>query len=116
MLKEWVCKDCGKEGKENFYAGGYRYQCKTCWNKRTYQVNRDKLDTLIKERGSKCERCGYDKSFAALQWHHTDRSQKDFGISSKRGASLDKLREETKKCKLVCANCHAEIHEELEYK
>ena len=116
MLVEYSCKDCGVVGKEHFYTKGYRYQCKKCWNKRTYQVNRDKLDTLIKERGSRCERCGYDKSFAALQWHHMDRSQKDFGISSKRGAPLEKLREETQKCMLVCANCHAEIHEELGYK
>ena len=113
MLKEYVCKDCGKEGKENFYAKGYRYQCKTCWNKRTYKVNRDKLDQLIVDRGGKCERCGYNKCFAAFQWHHSDPTQKEFGISSKRGAPLETLRKEVEKCSLLCANCHAEVHDEI---
>jgi DNA-directed RNA polymerase subunit RPC12/RpoP len=108
MLKKYTCKDCGVTGKENFY--GYSYQCKKCWNKRTYKVNRDKLDLLITERGGACEKCGYNKSFAALQWHHSDPTKKDFGISSNRGAPMEQLREETAKCLLVCANCHAEIH------
>lgn len=108
MLKEYTCKDCGTTGKKNFYS--YKYQCKTCWNKRTYQASRDKLDLLITERGGKCERCGYKKCYAALQWHHKDPTQKDFGISSKRGAPIELLREEVSKCKLLCANCHAETH------
>lgn len=112
-MKEYVCKDCGADGKENFYSSGYRYQCKKCWNKRTYQVARDKLNQLILERGGKCENCRYDKCFSALQWHHEDPTQKEFGISSKRGAPIDKLRKETEKCKLLCANCHAEEHDEI---
>jgi|688.fasta_scaffold182242_1 hypothetical protein len=109
-MKEYVCKDCGIEGASHFYAKGYRYQCKKCWNKRTYKVARDKLDQLIIERGGKCERCKYDKSFAALQWHHIDPSIKEFGISGKRGAPIEQLRKEINKCTLLCANCHAEVH------
>ena len=114
MLKEYTCKDCGKEGKENFYQ--YKYQCKSCWNKRTYQSSRDKLDLLIHERGGKCERCGYNKCTDALQWHHIDPAIKEFGISKQRGASIEVLRKETDKCSLLCANCHVEVHAEMRNK
>ena len=110
---EYTCKDCGVTGNEHFYAKGYKHQCKKCWNKRTYQSSKDKLDLLIKERGGCCERCGYNKCNDALQWHHKDPTQKDFGISSKRGSPMAKLREEADKCLLLCANCHAETHFEL---
>lgn len=109
-MNDYVCKDCGIEGHEHFYAKGYRHQCKKCWNKRTYQVSRNKLNQLIVERGGKCEKCGYNKCFAALQWHHLDPTQKEFGISNKRGAPLEQLKKETDKCALLCANCHAETH------
>jgi hypothetical protein len=57
-------------------------------------------------------RCGYNKSIAALQFHHIDRAEKSFRLSVY-GKSLAKLREEAKKCELVCANCHAEIEEAI---
>jgi len=100
---------CGTVGQENFYASA-KYQCKSCWNKRTAQSARDKLDLLIAERGGACERCGYDRCNAALQWHHTDPSQKEFSIGNRRGLGLEQLREETSKCQLLCANCHSEVH------
>ena len=109
MSTAYQCRTCDTVGIKNFYKNA-RYQCKACWNKRTYQSSRDNLDLLISERGGKCERCGYKKSYAALQWHHVDPSQKEFGISSKRGAPIAQLREEVSKCKLLCANCHAEVH------
>lgn len=56
--------------------------------------------------------CGYNKSFRALHFHHKDPSKKDDDINSlvSRG-QITQAREEAKKCVLVCANCHAEIHE-----
>lgn len=106
-MEPYVC-ECGTTGKENFYK--YKYQCKKCWNLRTYSAARKNLDLLINERGGKCEDCGYNKCMAALQWHHINPAEKEFGISGRRGAPLNVLREETKKCRLVCANCHAEAH------
>ena len=50
----------------------------------------------------------------ALEFHHLDPSQKDFGISSKGYTrSWDKVKEELDKCILVCSNCHREIHSGL---
>lgn len=51
----------------------------------------------------------------ALEFHHKESSGKDFGISYKgytRG--WNKVREEIDKCLLLCANCHREIHTELQ--
>lgn len=67
---------------------------------------------LVEYKGGKCKECGYNKSINALHFHHLDPSQKDFSISGK-SWSFDKLKVEVDKCVLLCANCHAEVHEGL---
>ena len=63
-------------------------------------------------QGSKCMICGYNKCQRALSFHHIDPSKKEFDLSS-RGVtrSWKKVEAEIKKCVLVCANCHMEIHD-----
>lgn len=46
----------------------------------------------------------------ALEFHHLDPTQKDFGISKTLTKSFKALTEETDKCILLCSNCHAEEH------
>ena len=64
--------------------------------------------------GGKCRICGYKKSIRALTFHHRNPSEKDFGLSE-RGLtrSWEKTRKELDKCILLCANCHAEVHDGL---
>jgi len=65
----------------------------------------------IKLKGGRCEICGYSKCLDALEFHHVDNNKKDFGISAKGYTrSWEKVKAELKKCKLLCANCHREIH------
>ena len=74
-------------------------------------IKRRRID-LIQVLGGKCCICGYDKCNAALEFHHVNPKTKLFGISQT-GAltySLSKQLAEVKKCVLVCANCHREIH------
>ena len=61
--------------------------------------------------GNKCNLCGYNKCFAALEFHHKDGQKKDFGLAS-RGLtrSWETIKRELEKCVLVCSNCHKEIH------
>jgi hypothetical protein len=33
-------------------------------------------------KGGKCQCCGYNKYIGALEFHHVDPEQKDFGVSS----------------------------------
>jgi len=60
-------------------------------------------------KGGKCEKCGYDKNYAALDFHHRDPSVKEMSIGG-RVMSNSKLKKEIAKCDLLCANCHRETH------
>ena len=71
-----------------------------------------KLD-LMYIHGNKCAICGYDKTPRALQFHHIDESQKSFGLSDGNTRSWEDSVAESRKCILVCGNCHAEIHDGL---
>ena len=83
-----------------------------CKNK--YYVDKRRKSLKIKAveyKGGKCQCCGYYASCWALDFHHLDSSQKEFGISRRRHTrSWEKLQKELDKCILVCRNCHAEIH------
>lgn len=69
---------------------------------------------LVEYKGGKCEKCGYNKCVAAMDFHHINPKEKDFALSRNgHTKSWEKLRQEADKCLLVCSNCHREIHEEL---
>ena len=91
--------------------------------KRTYQERRKYLLKAVQRRREKvrlmainykggcCQICGYDRCIEALEFHHLDPAQKDFGISHKGYTrSWEKVKEEVDKCILLCANCHREFH------
>ena len=75
---------------------------------------RRKLKAMaVGELGGCCMKCGYDKCIDALEFHHNDPKQKEFQIGSGNTMAWDRIKEELKKCILVCANCHREIHAEV---
>jgi hypothetical protein len=88
-------------------------ECITCMNTR----NIVRLSILkvkaVQYLGGQCQLCGYHKNIKALEFHHRDPAQKDFGIGAHRGRDFDKIRIELDKCDLLCANCHREVHDEL---
>lgn len=63
--------------------------------------------------GEKCQCCGYDKCITALEFHHLNPEEKDFSFGNNTNRSWQNTKEELKKCILVCANCHREIHSGL---
>ena len=67
---------------------------------------------LIALRGSKCEYCGYNKNLASLQFHHIDPNEKDDQMDMRKLANskIEWCLKELSKCKVLCANCHAEEH------
>jgi len=75
------------------------------WRKRTKQK-------MVLAMGGKCQCCGYDKCYDALEFHHIDPSKKDFSFGGYRASpkNLSSLIEELKKCIMLCANCHREVH------
>ena len=63
-------------------------------------------------KGGKCQRCGYDRNYAALEFHHVEANRKDFqldlrSLSNRRWAAV---LTEAGKCVLLCSNCHTELH------
>ena len=68
---------------------------------------------LISSMGGKCVKCGYSKSYNALEFHQLDKAHKSFNISQLTFFSEAKVKLEAEKCILVCANCHRELEEEL---
>lgn len=64
---------------------------------------------LVESKGGKCEMCGYDKCIDNLTFHHIDPSKKDFQIGGM-SVSYDRLLVEIAKCKMLCRNCHGEVH------
>lgn len=110
-MAKYEC-ECGVKGEEFFYKNA-KYQCKACWNKRSVESGRNKIQSIKKEYGGKCVRCGYDKCIDALEFHHIDPTQKEFSLGQRRGLNIEALRAELEKCILVCSNCHVEIHYEL---
>ena len=93
---------------------------------RTYEERREYLITAVRRRrqkirqmaiaakGAKCEKCGYDRCVEALEFHHLSTSDKNFGLSERGYArSWKRVEKELKKCILLCANCHREIHAEV---
>lgn len=89
------CYECSPQGKKNDYVPLH------------HAIKR----RLIELKGGKCEICGYDKCEDALHFHHKDPTTKKFNLSEHSNSlTWENYLEESKKCQLLCANCHAEIH------
>ena len=85
-----------------------------CKNKfHTKKKRKDLKIQAIEYKGGKCEICGYNKCVEALEFHHLDPNEKEFGISKTGNTySWEKIKNEIDKCSLLCANCHREVHVE----
>ena len=71
-------------------------------------VYRKVIEKIKGLHGSKCTICGYDKCISALEFHHKNPDQKSCSISE--CTSEKRMIDESKKCVLLCANCHREVH------
>ena len=114
-MKERKIKFCQFHGETEFAerkdGDRIRWKCLKCETE-SVQKRREKIKIMaIAYKGGKCQCCGYNKCSQALEFHHTDPLQKDFGLGAKGYTrSWDKNKQELDKCVLVCANCHREIH------
>ena len=114
-MSKTIIKECKKHGLTEFVlrADG-TYRCRKCATE-AVQKRREKVKQLLVEyKGGKCEICGYNRCVGALEFHHINPEDKDFGIGQKGYTrSIEKNKQEVDKCIMVCANCHREIHEGL---
>jgi hypothetical protein len=136
-----TCTECEKTKpvsefyKEKTNASGYRSRCRECMksdskaryasgestaklrNARTLAERAELKRKLVESAGGRCNRCGYNRSFSALEFHHIS-SDKEYEmailITRARGKNGEHLRlaiAEAAKCVLLCSNCHRELHD-----
>lgn len=102
---------CSKHGHTAFFArpdGGYR--CAKCNQDGVSEWRRGVKRRLIELAGGGCAICGYDRYPGALQFHHLDPDEKEFGLSREGVTrSFAEATAEAEKCVPLCATCHAEI-------
>lgn len=81
--------------------------CIACYcNLRRFKLKQKAVDY----KGGKCERCGYNRCFAALDFHHIDPQSKSYTVGDAYNRSWKKLKIEIDKYILLCSNCHREEH------
>ena len=72
---------------------------------------RRRKQNLIQVLGGKCQICGFDLFADALEFHHEDPTQKDYGLASNGTChDIESDLNEVRKCFLLCANCHRGVH------
>lgn len=122
------CQTCGEvKSLNNFYKREnkkkHEIHCKQCRNVKREKAHRKykqkfifKLSKFISVR---CQRCGYDRNFSALDFHH--KGEKNMSIAREirnltkgsfvKGGKVDKiLKEILTNCDILCSNCHREHH------
>ena len=66
---------------------------------------------IVASMGGSCVVCGYSHCLRALAPHHLNAETKGFSVSNgKNNRSWKHIVKELRKCVLLCANCHAEVH------
>lgn len=68
-----------------------------------------KLD-MIDYKGGCCQKCGYNRHYSALTFHHINPSQKRYEWKQMKHIPRKLIRKELDKCVLLCNNCHCEEH------
>ena len=79
-------------------------------NKRLYRRNKAFIQRV--KRLARCEECGYDAHPAALEFHHEESANKTFSVGSPGTSSIERIKKEIRKCRILCANCHNIEHHE----
>jgi transposase len=95
---------CRKHGTD----GAFR--CRRCNSEAVAARRRRVKEILVREAGGACAICGFDDHPSALEFHHLDPTLKAFSVS-RRGITraIEEVRNEARKCILLCANCHAKV-------
>lgn len=112
------CIICNKEliGKQKKYCSRNCHNKLGNLNHQSYvkqqERARNRKKELIKLLGGECIKCGYKKNYAALDFHHTNPNEKDHNLDARKlsNSTWEWCLEESKKCILLCSNCHQETH------
>lgn len=99
-----VCKACFKEYRDKHYQEHKDYYKRKASD---YRIKAREALNKYKE-GLKCSVCG-ESRWWLLDFHHTNPQEKEKEVVNLI-QSPRKLKEELKKCIVLCANCHRDLH------
>ena len=99
------CKKCMSASVKPYVQ---KYMKENPKKAKIYQKNTNlkRAKLLAELRSEGCLKCE-EKRHYMIDFHHLEPSKKDISISD---ASISKIKSESKKCILLCRNCHAEFH------
>ena len=107
------CNVCNINKPLNLYYKHPKFKCKKCFNNiRNFRLRKIKQQ-CVDYKGGKCVQCGYNKYIGAIDFHHLDPTQKDFGIARNQKNFGESHKKELDKCVALCSNCHRIEHERL---
>ena len=112
------CIICGKalKGRQTKFCSRLCKNKHTNYHHQSYLAQQrrglERKLELVKIKGGCCERCGYSKNLAALEFHHLDPVEKEMQLDMRAlsNRNWDIVLAEAEKCILLCSNCHAEEH------
>lgn len=114
-IKDSFDKLCKLHGMTSHYLSSEsKERCRECRNLAVSKRRKILKLKAIEYKGGVCSKCSYSSCVEAMEFHHLNPSEKDFGIG-KIGTkkSWPSIVKELDKCILVCANCHRELHAEI---
>lgn len=106
----YTCESCNKEYYYTAKGCASTKKCNSCIISLRRKRKKQNLLTIV---GTSCYICGYNRCTRALQFHHLNPKDKNFEISQSLTKSDEKLFKEIEKTIVLCANCHAELHDGL---
>ena len=114
MILTKICPHCKKEKSiDLFYkrrGNKPSSYCKECTSIQALTRQQNFKKQCLDYKGGKCLSCGYNNYQGALEFHHLDPNEKDMNVSDLVHFSIKKLKEEIRKCIVLCANCHRMVH------
>ena len=112
------CKYCNKYYHESDFGVAKtigdkiyrRLKCRACFNN-AKKLLRGKYQKLLADYKEKhgCFKCG-TKDHRILEFHHTADKGFTIGYASHNHLGIEQVKNELKKCKVICANCHRILH------
>lgn len=100
-----------RQYSKKYYKEHLEQQREKKRERRNLLINQWKPFIIEKYGAIICSICGYNKNFAALDFHHINPEEKEQKMNQLLGKRPTPERiKELDKCILVCKNCHAEIH------
>jgi len=122
-MKVKICKACGSELPTSEFRflyspkrrrGWFASYCNACFIRKLHENRakraRENKERAIKLLGGGCSKCGYNKILAVLEFHHIGDKDERRLREIFRDRRWEKIEREIKKCVLLCANCHRELH------